>query len=125
MLALKNVLTSADSIPTLIFDEIDQGIGGRAGSIVGEKLWQLGAHHQVLCVTHLPQLAVYGDQHYSVRKLVEAGRTVTRVAVLDGDTRLEELAGMLGAVTETNLKAANESLKKARERAETLQKSRA
>jgi DNA repair protein RecN (Recombination protein N) len=125
MLALKNVLTSADSIPTLIFDEIDQGIGGRAGSIVGEKLWQLGAHHQVLCVTHLPQLAVYGDQHYSVRKLVEAGRTVTRVAVLDGDTRLEELAGMLGAVTETNLKAANESLKKARERAETLQKKRA
>lgn len=120
MLALKNVLTSADSIPTLIFDEIDQGIGGRAGSIVGEKLWQLGVHHQVLCVTHLPQLAVYGDQHYSVRKLVDAGRTVTRVAVLDGDARLEELAGMLGAVTETNLTAARESLQKARQRADSL-----
>ena len=63
MLALKNVLAQADAIPTLIFDEIDQGIGGRVGMVVGEKLWQLGRQHQVLCVTHLPQLAAFGDQH--------------------------------------------------------------
>ena len=67
MLALKNVLARADAIPTLIFDEIDQGIGGRVGSVVGEKLWQLGRQHQVLCVTHLPQLAAFGDEHYQVQ----------------------------------------------------------
>jgi DNA repair protein RecN (Recombination protein N) len=62
MLALKNVLAHADDIPTLIFDEIDQGIGGRVGTIVGQKLWQVARAHQVFCVTHLPQLAAFGDQ---------------------------------------------------------------
>ena len=74
MLALKNVLARADQIPTLIFDEIDQGIGGRVGTVVGQKLWQLGRQHQVLCVTHLPQLAAFGDQHLRVRKQVREGR---------------------------------------------------
>ena len=69
MLALKNVLARADQIPTLIFDEIDQGIGGRVGGTVGEKLWQLGRAHQVFVVTHLPQLAVFGDQHFQVQKV--------------------------------------------------------
>ncbi len=64
MLALKNVLAKADQVPTLIFDEIDQGIGGRVGGTVGEKLWHLGRAHQVFVITHLPQLAVFGDQHY-------------------------------------------------------------
>jgi len=116
MLALKRVLTRADSIPTLVFDEIDQGIGGRVGSVVGEKLWQLGRDHQVLCVTHLPQLAAFGDQHYSVRKEVDGGRTTTRVEVLNGKDRLVELAQMLGAVTDANLNSARETLENARSR---------
>lgn len=117
MLALKRVLTQADSIPTLIFDEIDQGIGGRVGAVVGEKLWLLARQHQVLCVTHLPQLAAFGDQHFSVRKEVEGGRTSTRVELLQGDARLIELAQMLGAVTQVNLNAARETLQMAQARA--------
>jgi len=96
MLALKTVLTTADEVPTLIFDEIDQGIGGRAGGIVGRKLWGLTPMHQVLCVTHLPQLACYGDVHYRVDKVQSEGRTVTRVQGLDEQSRVEELAAMLG-----------------------------
>ncbi len=117
MLALKRVLTQADSIPTLIFDEIDQGIGGRVGTVVGEKLWLLARQHQVLCVTHLPQLAAFGDQHFSVRKEVEGGRTSTRVELLEGEARLIELAQMLGAVTQVNLNAARETLQMAQARA--------
>jgi DNA repair protein RecN (Recombination protein N) len=96
MLALKTVLSMVDEVPTLIFDEIDQGIGGRAGGIVGRKLWGLTAKHQVLCVTHLPQLACYGDVHYKVDKVQSEGRTVTRAQVLDEQERIEELAAMLG-----------------------------
>lgn len=110
MLALKNVLAEADTIPTLIFDEIDQGIGGRIGAIVGEKLWQLGRAHQVLCVTHLPQLAAYGVQHYHVRKLVLNGRTITQVDDLLGDARVHELAAMFGGDNEANRTAANQTL---------------
>ena len=120
MLALKRVLTQADSIPTLVFDEIDQGIGGRVGSVVGEKLWQLGRNHQVLCVTHLPQLAAFGDQHYSVRKEVDGGRTTTQVTVLSGEPRRVELAQMLGAVTEANLNSARETLDSAKTRTAAL-----
>ena len=120
MLALKSVLTQADSIPTLIFDEIDQGIGGRVGSIVGEKLWQLSRQHQVLCITHLPQLAAYGDQHFSVRKQVENERTHTHVEALRGEARLVELALMAGAVTQANLNAARETLAAARTRIMTF-----
>ena len=121
MLALKNVLTQADAIPTLIFDEIDQGIGGRVGTVVGEKLWQLGRQHQVLCITHLPQLAAYGDQHFSVRKLVEDGRTSTRVEALYDQKRLMELAQFLGAVTQANLDAAEAALAAARYRTRELE----
>ncbi len=120
MLALKRVLTQADSIPTLIFDEIDQGIGGYVGAVVGEKLWQLSRQHQVFCVTHLPQLAAYGDQQWSVRKGLDDGRTTTRVEPLEGDARLIELAGMFGAVTEANINAARETLQTARARAVQL-----
>ena len=70
MLALKGVLARADQTPTLIFDEIDQGIGGRVGAIVGRKLWKLSAAHQVLCITHLPQLAGFGDAHFKVEKAI-------------------------------------------------------
>ncbi len=98
MLALKTALAQVDATPTLIFDEIDQGIGGRVGDIVGQKLWGLTAvgGHQVIVVTHLPQLAGYGDAHFHVSKQVQAGRTKTAVANLDRNGRVEELAAMLG-----------------------------
>lgn len=114
MLAMKNVLARADQTPTLIFDEIDQGIGGRVGAVVGEKLWRLARRHQVLCVTHLPQLAAYGDQHFKVEKNVEGGRTTTRVVQLDGKPRVNELANMLGEVSEGTLQSANEILESVR-----------
>ncbi|MCP4141365.1 MAG: DNA repair protein RecN [Chloroflexi bacterium] len=115
MLALKNILARADEVPSLIFDEIDQGIGGRIGMVVGEKLWQLGREHQVFCVTHLPQLAAFGDQHLKVEKLLEEGRTLTRVAPLEKDARLLELAQMLGDVGEGTLRSAHEILQAAQE----------
>ncbi len=113
MLALKNVLAQADKVPTLIFDEIDQGIGGRLGFIVGEKLWQLGKHHQILCVTHLPQLAAFGTQHYHVAKQVQDGRTTTTITLLHGEARLLELAQMLGGISESTLQSAHELLQNA------------
>ena len=110
MLALKNVLAKADTIPTMIFDEIDQGIGGRVGAVVGEKLWQLAHEHQVLCVTHLPQLAAFGDQHFHVYKKVQDGRTLTVVESLVGARRESELALMFGGDSEANRAAAQEAL---------------
>jgi DNA repair protein RecN (Recombination protein N) len=115
MLALKNVLARADQVPSLIFDEIDQGIGGRVGTIVGQKLWKLARNHQVFCVTHLPQLAAFGEQHYQVQKVVDKGRTLTRVEKLDGDTRTLELSQMLGEVGEGTLRSAHELLQLARQ----------
>ncbi|MBE3037956.1 MAG: DNA repair protein RecN [Chloroflexi bacterium] len=113
MLALKNVLVRADQVPTLIFDEIDQGIGGRVGGMVGEKLWHLGRAHQVFVITHLPQLAVFGDQHFQVQKVIEQNRTLTKVAKLTGEPRTLELAQMLGAVTEGTLRSAHDILQSA------------
>lgn len=114
MLALKNVLARADEIPTLIFDEIDQGIGGRVGLTVGHKLWNLARSHQVFCVTHLPQLAAFGDQHWQVQKQIVDGRTLTRVELLRGDAQLLELSQMLGEVGEGTLRSAHEILQMAR-----------
>ncbi|MEM9776588.1 MAG: DNA repair protein RecN, partial [Chloroflexota bacterium] len=98
MLALKTALAQVDATPTLIFDEIDQGIGGRIGAVVGEKLWSLSgkAGHQVICVTHLPQMAGFGDVHFKVKKQEDSGRTTTAVAKLAHHERIEELADMLG-----------------------------
>jgi DNA repair protein RecN (Recombination protein N) len=110
MLALKSVLARADRTPTLIFDEIDQGIGGRVGMTVGKKLWRLTPRHQVLCVTHLPQLAAYGDQHLHVEKTVQGKRTLTRVQKLEGKGRVSELAAMLGTLSETTRESAEEIL---------------
>jgi DNA repair protein RecN (Recombination protein N) len=115
MLGLKNVMARADEVPSLIFDEIDQGIGGRVGLVVGQKLWNLARMHQVFCVTHLPQLAAFGDQHYQVQKLVDKGRTITRVEPLDGEARLLELSQMLGEVGEGTLRSAHELLQTARQ----------
>lgn len=121
MLALKGALTQADQTPILIFDEIDQGIGGRVGGVVGEKLWNLTGQaagsplrHQVLCITHLPQLAAFGDLHLTVRKRVfEAGdelRTGTVVQPVDGPSRVEELMQMLGAETDAGRQSVQEML---------------
>ena len=98
MLALKTALAQVDSTPTLIFDEIDQGIGGRIGAVVGEKLWSLSGKsgHQVICVTHLPQMAGFGDVHFKVNKKELEGRTTTAVNKLEHHERIEELADMLG-----------------------------
>ncbi len=104
MLALKTVLSRADRTPTLIFDEIDQGIGGRVGMVVGAKLWRLTdgngdanqIRHQVLCITHLPQLAGFGDVHFRVQKQITDGRTVTQVIRLGQEARIVELSQMLG-----------------------------
>ena len=115
MLGLKNILAKADEVPSLIFDEIDQGIGGRVGMVVGHKLWNLSRTHQVFCVTHLPQLAVFGDQHYQVQKLVDNGRTLTKVDKLEGEPRLLELSQMLGEVGEGTLRSAHELLQIARQ----------
>ena len=120
MLAIKNVLAKADTIPTMIFDEIDQGIGGRVGAVVGEKLWQLGREHQVLCVTHLPQLAAFGDQHFHVFKRIQEGRTITVVESLSGERRESELALMFGGDSEANRAAAQEVLARASNRKAAL-----
>lgn len=114
MLALKGVLARADRTPTLIFDEIDQGIGGRVGGVVGRKLWGLAAAHQVLCITHLPQLAGFGDQHYKVEKVLADDRTVTRVRILSPQARAAELALMLGGAGEKTLGSAEEILEMVR-----------
>lgn len=96
MLALKASLAEVDRVPVLIFDEVDAGVGGRSGAVIGEKLAELAHSHQVICVTHLPQIASFADAHYRIVKTVEGDRTRTTVARLDEAGRVEELAAMLG-----------------------------
>jgi DNA repair protein RecN (Recombination protein N) len=114
MLALKTILGAADAVPTLVFDEVDVGIGGRSGQVVGRKLAALGAHHQVICITHLPQVAAGAARHLAVVKRVEGDRTFTEVRALEGDERRRELAAMLGGATTAHLAAAEEMLASAR-----------
>ncbi len=96
MLAIKTALGHADDTPTLIFDEIDTGVGGRVGHIVGSKLHGLASNRQVLCITHLPQLAAFGDRHFHIRKEVTGDRTRTHVTLMDEAGRISELAQMIG-----------------------------
>jgi DNA repair protein RecN (Recombination protein N) len=111
MLALKTILAAADATPTLIFDEIDAGISGRSSQIVGEKLWQLTRNHQVICVTHLPQIAAFADTHYNVNKQVYDERTITRVNELRPEQRVREIAYILGGnATNFSMKSAEEML---------------
>jgi DNA repair protein RecN (Recombination protein N) len=95
-LAIKQVLAEADETPTLVFDEIDAGIGGRSADPVGRSLWTLARRHQVLCVTHLPQIAAHADAHFQIMKRERNGRTVTEVNRLDREGRIVELGQMLG-----------------------------
>jgi DNA repair protein RecN (Recombination protein N) len=114
MLALKSVLSRADQTPTLIFDEIDQGIGGRVGATVGRKLWGLSGDHQVLCVTHLAQLAGYGDIHFKVAKSVKSDRTTTMIRPLTDPERVIEIADMLGSESDSARQSALDILNIAR-----------
>ena len=98
MLAMKRILAKVGGRQVLIFDEVDSGIGGAMAEVVGKKLRELSHHHQVICVTHLPQIACFADQHHSVRKEVKSGRTITSVDRLEKETIIDEIARMLGGV---------------------------
>ncbi len=115
-LAIKGVLARADATPTLVFDEVDAGIGGRSADPVGRSLWRLARSHQVICVTHLPQIAAYADAHLRIQKGSRDGRTVTQIEQLDDEARVRELAGMLGgdSASEAALAAARELVERAR-----------
>jgi DNA repair protein RecN (Recombination protein N) len=102
ILALKNVLSRTGSVASIVFDEVDNGIGGATAEIVGRKLKEVSANHQVICITHLPQIACFGDNHLYVSKKVIKGRTITSVEELDDEQKIEEISRMLGGVNVTN-----------------------
>jgi len=110
MLAIKGVLTSADQTPTLVFDEVDAGIGGRVGTVVGDKTWRLSANHQVVCVTHLPQIAAFADHHVHIEKSVVKGRTVTSSQTLSPEGVVDEISQMLGSTSAITRSHAKEML---------------
>jgi DNA repair protein RecN (Recombination protein N) len=114
-LAIKQVLAEADETPVLVFDEVDTGIGGRSADPVGRSLWALARRHQVLCVTHLPQIAAHADAHFRITKRERDGRTVTEIEELDREGRIVELAQMLAgeAGGATSLAGARELLDRA------------
>ena len=103
MLAVKAVIAEHDAIPVLVFDEIDATLGGETGRAVGEKLRAVARHHQVVAITHLPQSAVYGDRHFVVSKAVSGGRTRSAIREVTGETRVREIARMLGGEKATSV----------------------
>ena len=111
MLALKTVLAVVDDIPVLIFDEVDANVGGETANAVGEKMKQIAARRQVLCITHLPQVAAPADAHYVVNKHVKDGRTISEIELLDKGSRVTELARMLGGQSDAARKHAEALLK--------------
>jgi DNA repair protein RecN (Recombination protein N) len=115
MLALKSVLAREGQIPVLIFDEIDGGISGRIAQAVGRKLKELAEHHQVICITHLPQIASMGDNHWYVEKAQGAGRTYTSIRKLTAEQRTEEIAKLLAGekVSQSHLEGARQLIKEA------------
>ena len=115
MLALKSILSEADQTPILVFDEIDVGVGGRSGQVVGETLWSLTRNHQVVVITHLPQIAAFGDLHFQIAKGERDGRVVSTINALDDSARQQELAAMLDGtpITESSLQSAAEMLERA------------
>ena len=112
MLALKNVLAENETVTTLVFDEVDTGVSGRAAQKVARKMADVGQHKQVLCVTHLPQIAAMADSHYLIAKHERDGRTYTQVTELDREGRRRELARLHGGdfVTDTTLASAEEQM---------------
>ncbi|MEX2430586.1 MAG: DNA repair protein RecN [Dehalococcoidia bacterium] len=114
LLAIKGALRAASGMPTLVFDEIDTGVGGRAGNVVGYKLWELARVSQVLCVTHLPQIAAFADSHFRVGKEIVEDRTYANAEALSASARVDELAAMLGGGPSASLDgAARELLERA------------
>ncbi|HEY5042460.1 MAG TPA: DNA repair protein RecN [Verrucomicrobiae bacterium] len=111
MLALKTVLAAEDEIPVLVFDEVDANVGGETANAVGEKMKQIAAKRQVLCITHLPQVAAPADAHYVVTKQVKNGRTISEITLLDRKSRVTELARMLGGQSDAARKHAEALLK--------------
>lgn len=113
MLAIKTILSEADAVPVLVFDEIDAGIGGKVAEAVGVKLREIARTRQVLCITHLPQIASLAQSHYLISKEEKGGRTITSAQALDDKARIDEIARMLGGskITETTLKHAREMVK--------------
>lgn len=111
MLALKTVLAAQDEIPVLVFDEVDANVGGETANAVGEKMKQIATKRQVLCITHLPQVAAPADAHYVVTKQVKDGRTVSEIMLLDKKSRITELARMLGGQSDAARKHAEAMLK--------------
>lgn len=124
MLAIKTVLADTDDIPTLIFDEIDTGISGRTAQKVSERLSYIAGKHQVLCITHLPQIAAMADTHFEIKKSVEDGRTVTKIQRLQANEQIMELARLLGGaeITDAVMKNAGEMKRLAEERKVSLAK---
>ena len=118
MLAMKRILAKIGGRQVLIFDEVDSGIGGAIAEVVGRELKELSKDHQVICVTHLPQIACFADTHYSVRKEVKGGRTITRVDPLEKEGVIDEIARMLGGLkmTEKTRAHAKEMIENARRR---------
>ena len=111
MLALKTVLAAEDQIPVLVFDEVDANVGGETANAVGEKMQQIAQKRQVLCITHLPQVAAPASAHYVATKQVKAGRTMSEITLLDAKERVTELARMLGGQTDAARKHAEALLK--------------
>lgn len=107
MLAFKIAVAAADATPVLVFDEVDSGVGGRSAHVIGQKLRELSRDHQILCVTHLPQVACFASTHLRIRKVTDGDRTVTRVDALEGEDRVEELAAMFGAGSASVAQAAS------------------
>jgi len=113
MLALKVILAKGDSMPVLVFDEIDTGVGGRAAETMGQKLKALSSGHQVICITHLPQIASHAEEHLRIEKMVENKRTKVRIARIEKHERTEEIARMLGGkISSASMKHAKEMLGK-------------
>lgn len=103
MLAFKTILAKSDNIETLIFDEIDSGISGITANIVGEKLAIISKTHQILCITHLPQIALMADSHFYIEKITQDYKTLTNIRSLSQKQQIMELGRLLGGVTLTNL----------------------
>ncbi len=114
VLALKAILAKIEAVEIIVFDEVDAGIGGGVAEIVGKKLYSLARHHQIICITHIPQIAKFGDRHFNISKHVSKGRTITTIKALNEKERVQEIARMLGGekITKATLNHAQEMLDK-------------